>query len=396
MFLEMKLNKMKEPYFITKLSDNWQKEFAFICENRQKIASETKFNTLKESIREKKRILCAIEVIEFDETNPGHSLPNGEYGLLDLDFNKIDDEDIHHVKYLVVDGQHRILAYRELCRDMEKVDDECDIRIKVSVDPITVRNDVYHMNNTSTPWILYDYVESYAESGIQENRYKILLKKIHDGRSAGIKDKKGNDIAYYYAKEKKGSEVLKWIKELDYEVDEKKGDDVIDAMKTLSVVLEDDAYGQSFGRNIMLLQRKYPLSFDAKRLARILIDYPGDLFRNKDGTKVGKKQMLDEMERILWESFDKNPSADSFSNDQAIVIAERDRNRQGEIACSGKRCRVKGEIINGRLNRQLLEVDHKIPNNGVNTIVSNGELLCPDCNKNKSNIREEAISKLSI
>lgn len=364
-------------------NENWLKDFAFLAENRPRVKN---VDNLKISIDKSRKVLSTIEVMPFDKNDP-KCLLNGEYALVDLNCIPIAPENIDKVKYVVVDGMHRIYALTRLVND-----GITDMSVKILIDPNLQREHIWDMNSENAgAWTPADYVFSYSTCGLKD--YPKLQEKIDELADEGFC---ATEIIFYYSTLTASAETQKSVKKLEYVIDEEKGDKVIVAARLFKNVpfLTKKWNTQHFVRGLREMYNSYPNTFNPNHLAQYLNENNINLFAkviNEAGVeKTPTKGIIKDRLIANWMAYyDEQNTGDYFTAEQKAIIFDRDSKKRGDIqivkCLGGAACTTAKDVIEFTEINEFQGDHWTTPKSaGGKAIIKNGKLICPPCNNSKN------------
>lgn len=336
-------------------------EFAFLAENREIIANKRAKEKLENSIIEK-GILQPVTVMAFDINNPDHLLKDGKPHLLAHPDDTTEIVNASHIKYLILDGAHRfVLATAN------------GIEIPILVNENLDRSDIISMNNLATKWQTDSYVKCYAKLGMID--YINLDKVAKKWRAENFKSL--TDVAIQYSDSLNAS-ASEEIKGQNYKFNQEKGDSILNTCNKFKAI-PDFSSNKLYNHRIFMtvigqLIRKYNSAFIVDEIIQhILIN---DLKLHEKGKRGDRYK--EDLESIMDKIVDGNGDQRLYTQKQKTILGKRSVDKAGINNCKKSGCSIIG--------LDNLEVDHKVAYNGFNTTLKNAQLLCPTCNKEKSNM----------
>lgn len=352
------------------------KEFAVLKENRNSI-DKKKFQSLKEAIKEKRYLICPIIVAPYRK--------DGDIGTLES-FNTIWTPIVNDqsVKYIIIDGQHRLTVCRQL------IDEGFDIEVPFFVNNLAYREDVVSANNSASPWSLTDYIKynystntpAYVQlvdvwkgSPIRNSMGNFEL----DGKFyGGIKRDKNNAWDQYFAPANiadafygkalsNGKKLTHTnaIKKGAYSIDLDKGHAILKTVRDL-LKLDKDYKPSKLIRGIIYLYSMHPKTFDGEQLFSYIVTN-GIKLKTRERQAIVNELLLE----IFYSQHDRGLDNRNFSSIQREILKERDQICQCNtpLICEGDKS---------------FEADHvQAWSEGGKTNISNGQWLCQPCNRSK-------------
>ena len=333
-------------------------EFGVLRENRSRI-SEPKFNKLKKNIDQLGYLICPIIAVPYYH--------DGNIGSLDSWGNELCEvADDSAIKYVIIDGQHRLKACSEL-----------EIEATVVINPAASRNDIKSANNSSSPWSLWDYVRYNALTGDQDSL--TLWAKVKgtskNGRLEGVnaRNKDGWDQANFsdgiitnafYANT---DGAINAARNGNYKIDVNKGTKILETCNALRFKLPKYYKNQRLVRAISYIVSIHPTFRVELLLEQLKTGY------ELDTSQSGYLNIANDLLSLYYSYFDKYSEEREPKTEVKQIIRERD----------GDKCQITGRHQSEE--EHPLEFDHKTPwNRGGRTTISNLQLLTRYENRSKS------------